>query len=141
MSMEQDMKLVVLGDIGVGKTSLIRRWNQSGVLLLLSRYVEDEYVPDYRITVDLDFSQKKLRLSPDRQLNLQVSTVCGCVWERCFGAAVKVTVSTSAVGRAREREVSTARRTDWCLLPAQPRSHGDNGPSQVADFPHSPSLD
>ena len=25
MSMEQDMKLVVLGDIGVGKTSLIRR--------------------------------------------------------------------------------------------------------------------
>ena len=47
-----------------------------GVLLLLSRYVEDEYVPDYRITVDLDFSQKKLRLSPDRQLNLQASKVC-----------------------------------------------------------------
>ena len=41
-----------------------------------SRYVEDEYVPDYRITVDLDFSQKKLRLSPDRQLNLQASKVC-----------------------------------------------------------------
>ena len=48
-------------------------------LLLLSRYVEDEYVPDYRITVDLDFSQKKLRLSPDRQLNLQASKVCACV--------------------------------------------------------------
>ena len=46
------------------------------------RYVEDEYVPDYRITVDLDFSQKKLRLSPDRQLNLQASKVCACVWER-----------------------------------------------------------
>ena len=46
------------------------------ILLLTSRYVEDEYVPDYRITVDLDFSQKKLRLSPDRQLNLQASKVC-----------------------------------------------------------------
>ena len=39
------------------------------------RYVEDEYVPDYRITVDLDFSQKKLRLSSDRQLNLQATKV------------------------------------------------------------------
>ena len=38
----------------------------------LARYVDDEYVPDYRITVDLDFWQKKLRLSPDRHLNLQV---------------------------------------------------------------------
>ena len=37
--------------------------------------MEDEYVPDYRITVDLDFSQKKLRLSSDRQLNLQVKFV------------------------------------------------------------------
>ena len=36
-------------------------------------------MPDYRITVDLDFSQKKLRLSPDRQLNLQASKVCACV--------------------------------------------------------------
>ena len=43
--------------------------------LLSPRYVEDEYVPDYRITVDLDFSQKKLRLSSDRQLNLQVKFV------------------------------------------------------------------
>jgi len=60
MAEQQDMKVVVLGDIGVGKTSLIRR------------YVDDEYVPDYRITVDLDFWQKKLRLSPDRHLNLQV---------------------------------------------------------------------
>ena len=90
--MEQDMKLVVLGDIGVGKTSLIRRCrDQSSVLLLLSRYVEDEYVPDYRITVDLDFSQKKLRLSPDRQLNLQASTVCASVCvgtEKCLGDSV-----------------------------------------------------
>ena len=37
--------------------------------------MEDEYVPDYPITVDLDFSQKKLRLSSDRQLNLQVKFV------------------------------------------------------------------
>ena len=61
------------------------------ILLLTSRYVEDEYVPDYRITVDLDFSQKKLRLSPDRQLNLQASKVCVvpmCREGRRLGAAV-----------------------------------------------------
>ena len=69
MAEQQDMKVVVLGDIGVGKTSLIRRWGGGGEL---ARYVDDEYVPDYRITVDLDFWQKKLRLSPDRHLNLQV---------------------------------------------------------------------
>ena len=60
-----------------------------GVLSFLPpRYVEDEYVPDYRITVDLDFSQKKLRLSSDRQLNLQATKVfkmwarwwCGAGW-------------------------------------------------------------
>ena len=45
-------------------------------------------MPDYRITVDLDFSQKKLRLSPDRQLNLQASKVCACVWERKGGGDV-----------------------------------------------------
>ena len=68
----------------------------------------------------------------------QVQFVQVCVWER---KSAWVTVSTTAVGRAREREVPTARRTDWCLLPAQPRSHGDDGPCQAADFPHSPSLD
>ena len=74
----QDLPHPQVGDIG-------------STLLLLSRYVEDEYVPDYRITVDLDFSQKKLRLSPDRQLNLQASTVCASVCvgtEKCLGDSV-----------------------------------------------------
>ena len=39
---ETFVKLVVLGDIGVGKTALVRR------------YTEDRYSPDYRISVDLD---------------------------------------------------------------------------------------
>ena len=42
------IKLVVIGDIGVGKTSIIRR------------YVESDYSPEYRISVQLDFKQKQV---------------------------------------------------------------------------------
>ena len=45
----------------------------TGACSLVVRYVNDEYVPEYRISVDFDFSQKKLRLGPERNLNLQVS--------------------------------------------------------------------
>ena len=58
------MKIMVLGDIGVGKTALIRR------------YVDGEYIPDYKISVDLDFKQKQLSLGEDR-LNLQLWDVPG----------------------------------------------------------------
>ena len=58
------MKIMVLGDIGVGKTALIRR------------YVDGEYIPDYRITVDLDFKQKQISLG-DGKLNLQLWDVPG----------------------------------------------------------------
>ena len=61
---ELDMKIMVLGDIGVGKTALIRR------------YVDGEYIPDYKISVDLDFKQKQLSLGEDR-LNLQLWDVPG----------------------------------------------------------------
>ena len=37
------VKIMVIGDIGVGKTSLVRR------------YVDREYSPDYKISVQLDF--------------------------------------------------------------------------------------
>ena len=53
------IKLVVIGDLGVGKTSLIRR------------YVESDYSPEYRISVQLDFKQKQVSLG-DRKLNLQL---------------------------------------------------------------------
>ena len=41
---ETAVKLVVIGDIGVGKTALIRR------------YCENEFRPDYRISVQENFS-------------------------------------------------------------------------------------
>ena len=61
---ELDMKIMVLGDIGVGKTALIRR------------YVDSEYIPEYKITVDLDFKQKQMSLG-DGKLNLQLWDVPG----------------------------------------------------------------
>ena len=42
------VKIMVIGDIGVGKTSLVRR------------YVDREYSPDYKISVQLDFKQKQV---------------------------------------------------------------------------------
>ena len=56
---ENVIKLVVIGDLGVGKTSIIRR------------YCESEYSPEYRISVQLDFKQKQVSLG-DRKLNLQL---------------------------------------------------------------------
>ena len=53
------IKLVVIGDLGVGKTSIIRR------------YVESDYSPEYRISVQLDFKQKQVALG-QRKLNLQL---------------------------------------------------------------------
>ena len=61
---ELNMKIMVLGDIGVGKTALIRR------------YVENEYIPDYKISVQLDFKQKQLKVGED-SLNLQLWDVPG----------------------------------------------------------------
>ena len=56
---ENVIKLVVIGDLGVGKTSIIRR------------YVESDYSPEYRISVQLDFKQKQVALG-QRKLNLQL---------------------------------------------------------------------
>lgn len=42
------IKLMVIGDIGVGKTSIIRR------------YVDNDYNPEYKISVQLDFKQKQV---------------------------------------------------------------------------------
>ena len=58
------IKLVVIGDIGVGKTSIIRR------------YVESDYSPEYRISVQLDFKQKQVSLG-ETKLNLQLWDVPG----------------------------------------------------------------
>merc|ERR1719206_1543394 len=58
------MKIMVLGDIGVGKTAFIRR------------YVDGEYIPDYKISVDLDFKQKQMSLAQSK-LNMQLWDVPG----------------------------------------------------------------
>ena len=42
------VKIVVIGDIGVGKSSIIRR------------YVDNDYTPEYKISVQLDFKQKQV---------------------------------------------------------------------------------
>ena len=55
------IKLVVIGDIGVGKTSIIRR------------YVDNDYNPEYKISVQLDFKQKQVL---DNFLSLMIVFVC-----------------------------------------------------------------
>ena len=48
------VKIVVIGDIGVGKSSIIRR------------YVDNDYTPEYKISVQLDFKQKQVTPIPTK---------------------------------------------------------------------------
>ena len=55
------LKFLVLGDTGVGKTSI------------LTRYVEDRFSTTFSTTVGVDFCQKKVKYDYEgRQLNVQL---------------------------------------------------------------------
>ena len=57
------IKLMVLGDSNVGKTTFIHR------------YVEEEYSDKYITTVGIDFREKHLEIPSDnRRISLQVKT-------------------------------------------------------------------
>ena len=58
------IKIMVIGDIGVGKTSIIRR------------YVDSDYSPEYRISVQLDFRQKQVSVGK-KSVNIQLWDVPG----------------------------------------------------------------
>eukprot|EP00047_Mylnosiga_fluctuans_P024570 m.164281 g.164281 ORF g.164281 m.164281 type:complete len:219 (-) comp9883_c0_seq1:77-733(-) len=57
-------KLLVIGDYGVGKTAIIRR------------YVENSFDPKYKLTIGVDFSSKKLAFN-GRNIELQLWDIAG----------------------------------------------------------------
>ncbi|KAL3226269.1 hypothetical protein MRX96_025178 [Rhipicephalus microplus] len=58
-------KVLVIGDFGVGKTSLIRR------------YTEGVFNPAYKITIGVDFSLKHLVYNGNKHITLQLWDIAG----------------------------------------------------------------
>lgn len=54
------LKVLVIGDYAVGKTSLIKR------------YTEGVFSPNYRLTIGVDFALKKINYDENTDVNIQV---------------------------------------------------------------------
>lgn len=58
------MKVIVIGDSGVGKTNLI------------TRFVENKFKPSYTATIGVDFKMKKFKLD-DKIIKMQIWDTAG----------------------------------------------------------------
>ncbi|XP_031572186.1 ras-related protein Rab-38-like [Actinia tenebrosa] len=58
-------KVLVIGEYGVGKTSIIRR------------YTEGYFSPNYKLTIGVDFALKVIHWDPKTKINLQLWDVAG----------------------------------------------------------------
>ncbi|XP_020891881.1 ras-related protein Rab-32B, partial [Exaiptasia diaphana] len=58
-------KVLVIGEYGVGKTSIIRR------------YTEGYFSPNYKLTIGVDFAQKVIDWDESTRINLQLWDVAG----------------------------------------------------------------
>uniref|UniRef100_A0ACB8FGS2 Uncharacterized protein n=1 Tax=Sphaerodactylus townsendi TaxID=933632 RepID=A0ACB8FGS2_9SAUR len=65
MQKERLYKLLVIGDLGVGKTSIIKR------------YVHQNFVFHYRATIGVDFALKVLPWDPETVVRLQLWDIAG----------------------------------------------------------------
>lgn len=65
MGEENLFKVLVIGDYAVGKTSIIRR------------YTEGIFSAHYKLTIGIDFAVKRVKLSEDRMVTLQLWDVAG----------------------------------------------------------------
>ncbi|OQR76941.1 ras-related protein Rab-32B-like [Tropilaelaps mercedesae] len=68
-------KVLVVGDFGVGKTAIVRR------------YTDGVFSQNYKITIGVDFLIKRLRWHPNKQITLQLWDIAG--HER-FGSLTRV---------------------------------------------------
>lgn len=62
---ELNFKLVVIGDFGVGKTSII------------SRYTDGEFSSTYKVTIGADFAVKTLEWDEETRINLHLWDIAG----------------------------------------------------------------
>ncbi|XP_053403869.1 ras-related protein Rab-32B-like [Mercenaria mercenaria] len=62
---EHLFKVLVIGEFGVGKTSIIRR------------YVEGYFTPNYKLTIGVDFALKAIDWDSDTKVNLQLWDIAG----------------------------------------------------------------
>ncbi|XP_061484870.1 ras-related protein Rab-38 isoform X4 [Rhineura floridana] len=72
---ERLYKLLVIGDLGVGKTSIIKR------------YVHQNFSPHYRATIGVDFALKVLSWDPETVVRLQLWDIAG---QERFGNMTRV---------------------------------------------------
>ncbi|XP_069495617.1 ras-related protein Rab-38 [Ambystoma mexicanum] len=68
-------KILVIGDLGVGKTSIIKR------------YVHQNFSPHYRATIGVDFALKVLNWNPETVIRLQLWDIAG---QERFGNMTRV---------------------------------------------------
>lgn len=68
-------KLLVIGDLGVGKTSIIKR------------YVHQNFSSHYRATIGVDFALKVLHWDPETVVRLQLWDIAGENWGRRSGGS------------------------------------------------------
>jgi len=62
---EQLYKVLVIGDYGVGKTSIIRR------------YTEGYFTPNYKLTIGVDFALKNIDYKDGQKISLQLWDIAG----------------------------------------------------------------
>ncbi|XP_060577918.1 ras-related protein Rab-38-like [Ruditapes philippinarum] len=62
---EHLFKVLVIGEFGVGKTSIIRR------------YVDGHFNPNYKLTIGVDFALKSIEWDTDTKVNLQLWDIAG----------------------------------------------------------------
>jgi len=72
---EHRLKMVVVGALGTGKTSIIRR------------YVNDSFLPNYKATIGVDFALKVVNFDPKTRVFLQLWDVAG---QERFGSMTKI---------------------------------------------------
>lgn len=79
-------KLLVIGDLGVGKTSIIKR------------YVHQNFSSHYRATIGVDFALKVLHWDPETVVRLQLWDIAGEHLGRGRGSASQRVSSPGAEG-------------------------------------------